>query len=184
MFWTAFVWGLGATVGGSIGLMCFVLMFAAFKSISESKAVKAAEQYYDESLKALLLRNEIGQQQANHLEACARTLTVMRGHLSQLCGPFPLRILMHGQRRSLDHELFAGEITAEEARALAEGKELERPVSGRFTQTIVPIAKSGLKEYHLAVNQTSYELLKRKGFEVVGSCPPNDERSERMLVKW
>lgn len=55
MFWTAFVWGLGGSLGASIGLMSLVVMWHFFDRIANSKRLKSV----DESLQALLDRNEI-----------------------------------------------------------------------------------------------------------------------------
>lgn len=55
MFWTAFVWGLGGSLGASIGLMSLVVMWHFFDRVANSKRLKSV----DESLQALLDRNEI-----------------------------------------------------------------------------------------------------------------------------
>ena len=71
MFWTAFVWGMGATVGGSIGLMLFVVLFACFKTVTQSKAVKAIESFHERSHQALLDRNKLTLQTIEHLATIA-----------------------------------------------------------------------------------------------------------------
>lgn len=67
MFWTAFVWGLGVSFGASIGMMCFVLLYATFKWFTESESVKAIEEINDLTYQALLNRNEISSRMLEHM---------------------------------------------------------------------------------------------------------------------
>ena len=71
MFWTAFVWGLGATFGGSIGLMAFVVMFAGWQWLANTKTAKRASEVAELSLKALDRRNDLTNEQINMLERVA-----------------------------------------------------------------------------------------------------------------
>lgn len=63
MFWNAFVWGLGATLGGSIGLMAFVVLFALWKWLTETKAAKRSSEVAELMLAALDRRNELTNEQ-------------------------------------------------------------------------------------------------------------------------
>jgi Flp pilus assembly protein TadB len=67
MFWTAVIWGLGVSFGASIGAMTFVLLFTAFKRISETKAAKAISDHSELVLAALDRRNELSQDQVDKL---------------------------------------------------------------------------------------------------------------------
>ena len=71
MFWTAVVWGLGVSFGGSIGLMAFVLMFAVWKAFSETETAKTIEQHNDLVLAALLRRNDLTAKANEDLEKIA-----------------------------------------------------------------------------------------------------------------
>jgi len=55
MLWDAFICGLGGSVGVSIGFMFLVVMWHWFDRIANSKRLRSV----DESLQALLKRNEI-----------------------------------------------------------------------------------------------------------------------------
>lgn len=68
MFWTAFIWGLGVTLGGSIGLMAFVVMFAGWSWLANTKTVKRASEVAELSLKALDRRNELTTEQIDVLK--------------------------------------------------------------------------------------------------------------------
>jgi len=43
MFVTALIWGLGVSVGASLGMMVFVVLFAGFKWLTETEAAKLME---------------------------------------------------------------------------------------------------------------------------------------------
>lgn len=67
-FWIAFVWGIGATAGGSIGMMTFVVMLFGWRWLVETKAVKRSIEVAELSLSALEKRNEISCEQIAILE--------------------------------------------------------------------------------------------------------------------
>lgn len=71
MFWTAFIWGLGVSVGASIGLMAFVVLFAGWSWLANTKTVKRASEVAELSLKALDRRNELTNEQIQMLERVA-----------------------------------------------------------------------------------------------------------------
>ena len=71
MFWTAFIWGLGVTVGGSFGMMCFIVLFAGWNWLTNTKAVKRAAEVAELSLAALDKRNKLTVQQIEYLAAIA-----------------------------------------------------------------------------------------------------------------
>lgn len=71
MFWTAFVWGLGAATGGSVGLMAFVVLFAGWSWLANTKTVKRATEVAELSLTALDRRNELTTNQIALLERIA-----------------------------------------------------------------------------------------------------------------
>lgn len=59
MFWTAFVWGLGVTVGGSLGLMLFVVLFAGWSWLMGTETAKRAAEVAELGLIALQERNNL-----------------------------------------------------------------------------------------------------------------------------
>ena len=60
MFWNAFIWGLGVSSGGAIGLIGFVLTLWACQWVTGKAAMVARLKDFDErSLAALLERNEL-----------------------------------------------------------------------------------------------------------------------------
>lgn len=59
MFWTAFIWGLGVSVGGAVGVLFFVLFFKAMERLLNTKAVKESIDYAEKSLEALQERNDL-----------------------------------------------------------------------------------------------------------------------------
>lgn len=78
MFWTAFIWGLGTTFGGSIGLMSFVMLKFIWDITVNSKPVKRANELAELANAALVRRNELTEKQiemitkaAYHLETIA-----------------------------------------------------------------------------------------------------------------
>lgn len=71
MLWTAFTWGLGVTCGGSFGLMVFVVLFAVWKWLAETKIAKAGREIAELSLNALIKRNELTEEQIDMLERIA-----------------------------------------------------------------------------------------------------------------
>ena len=71
MFWTAFIWGLGVTIGGSFGLMFFIVLFAGWNWLTNTTAVKRAAEVAELSLAALDKRNELTVRQIEYLAAIA-----------------------------------------------------------------------------------------------------------------
>ncbi len=74
MFWTAFIWGLGATFGGSIGLMSFVLLKFIWDMTVNSKPVKRANELAELANAALVRRNELTEKQIGQLGAISASL--------------------------------------------------------------------------------------------------------------
>jgi len=77
MFWTAFIWGLGTTVGGSIGLMLFIVLYALFKRITKSETDKAIESFHERSHAALEERNKLTTETIMHLRTIAEATEAM-----------------------------------------------------------------------------------------------------------
>lgn len=71
MFWTAMVWGLGVSVGSSIGTMSFVILFTGWKCLTETKAAKRFNELSELSCAALTKRNELTEKQIGHLATIA-----------------------------------------------------------------------------------------------------------------
>ncbi|MAT51433.1 MAG: hypothetical protein CMK32_09655 [Porticoccaceae bacterium] len=74
MFWTAFTWGLGVTLGGSVGLMAFVALKALFDWATNSKPAKRIEEFNQASLFALERRNDLTEIQIAKLGKIASAL--------------------------------------------------------------------------------------------------------------
>jgi hypothetical protein len=77
MFWTAFVWGLGVSFGASFGLMSFVILKAIWDATANAKPVKRANELAELANKALMRRNELTEQQIEHLATIASSLEEM-----------------------------------------------------------------------------------------------------------
>jgi hypothetical protein len=69
MFWTAFVWGIGATVGGSIGLMVFVILFAAWSRVAKTPAAVRANELAELTYEVMVQRKELTEKQLNAVTA-------------------------------------------------------------------------------------------------------------------
>lgn len=68
MFWTAVLWGLGVSIGAAIGLLMFILAFWGLEWISGKAKVKAAAlSCNEESMRALLARNDLTKETNEHL---------------------------------------------------------------------------------------------------------------------
>lgn len=74
MFWVAVVWGLGVTLGGSIGMMAFVVLFTGFKWMTQTEAVKKAERVSELSIAALTRRNQLTSEQIEQLNRIASAM--------------------------------------------------------------------------------------------------------------
>ncbi len=60
MFWDAFVWSLGVSCGGGIGLIGFMLTWWALQRVTgRAEAMAKRIGVYDQSLDALRERNEL-----------------------------------------------------------------------------------------------------------------------------
>jgi len=77
MFWTAVVWGLGVTLGGSIGLMAFIILYDLWVKVARPKAMKRANELAELANTALIKRNELTEEQLVLLE---RMAVVMEQH--------------------------------------------------------------------------------------------------------
>ena len=74
MFWTAFIWGLGATLGGSFGLMFYIVLHDIWAKFAKSKALIRANELAELANVALMRRNELTEIQISHLETIASSL--------------------------------------------------------------------------------------------------------------
>lgn len=80
MFWTAFVWGLGVSVGASIGMFSFIVLYAIWNWFMNSKVIKQAADIGQLTLNALNERNNLTKDQVKTLEriaACYEDLHLM-----------------------------------------------------------------------------------------------------------
>lgn len=77
MFWTAFVWGLGVSFGGSIGMMGFVVMITAWRLVAETEVAKRGTELAELANAALVRRNELTELQIKKLEEIARSAEFM-----------------------------------------------------------------------------------------------------------
>jgi len=71
MFLTALIWGLGVTIGGSMGLMLFIVLYDLWCRLARSKAAKRANELAELANVALTRRNELTEQQIQLLERIA-----------------------------------------------------------------------------------------------------------------
>lgn len=75
MFWTAFIWGLGASCGAAVGLMGFMVgVYCLEKFSGKISRADAMVQVNVDSLAALQERNELTQQTNRVLQRIAGTL--------------------------------------------------------------------------------------------------------------
>lgn len=77
MFWTAFIWGLAATLGGSFGLMSFVILFDLWRKVAKIKEIKRANELAELANTALMRRNELTEKQIGALAAMAVSLSTI-----------------------------------------------------------------------------------------------------------
>lgn len=69
MFWTAFVWGAGVSLGASIGILAFIVMHAL---LTDLLGFKSKSEAYREYIKAALShRNELAMEANVHLAVIA-----------------------------------------------------------------------------------------------------------------
>lgn len=74
MFWTAFIWGLGCTVGASFGLMVFIVLLDLWKRFANTKAARRANELAELANTALMRRNELTEQQIKSLESISGSM--------------------------------------------------------------------------------------------------------------
>jgi hypothetical protein len=79
MFWTAFIWGLGTTLGGSIGLMSFIALKCIWDMTVNSKPMKRANELAELANAALVQRNELTEKQIERLEQIAHNIDALGG---------------------------------------------------------------------------------------------------------
>ena len=88
MFWTAFVWGIGATTGGSIGLMVFVVLFAVWSEIwsriTKTPAVVRARELSELMYSVMVERKELSAKQLDVLNTLAYNVGTIAGVMEQL----------------------------------------------------------------------------------------------------
>jgi hypothetical protein len=79
MFWTAFIWGLGASSGASFGILLCVMLFDLWSKIARSERIKRVNELADLANAALMRRNELTEQQIAKL---GEIVTIMDDALS------------------------------------------------------------------------------------------------------
>lgn len=73
MFWKAFIWGFGCTVGGSFGLMVFIVLHDLWGILVKTKAAKRANELAELANTALMRRNELTEKQIEQLTSLAES---------------------------------------------------------------------------------------------------------------
>lgn len=75
MFWTAFVWGIGATAGGSIGLMLLVVLFAVWSAVwsrvAKTPAAVRANELAELTYNVMVERKDLSAKQLDTLDLIA-----------------------------------------------------------------------------------------------------------------
>lgn len=71
MLWTMFVCGLRLSLGGSIGLMAFVVLFSCWDWLTKTNAARRVQEVSELSLQSLIKRNELTGEQLALLERIA-----------------------------------------------------------------------------------------------------------------
>jgi hypothetical protein len=84
MFWTAFIWGLGTTLGGSIGLMSFIALKCIWDMTVNSKPIKRANELAELANAALVRRNELTEKQIGKLGEIVAHLDVISDAAEEL----------------------------------------------------------------------------------------------------
>lgn len=84
MFWTAFVWGIGATAGGSVGLMLFVVLFAAWSRVAATQAAVRANELAELTYAALVTRNELTEKQLDMVNTLVYHVGTIAGFVENL----------------------------------------------------------------------------------------------------
>ncbi len=83
MLWTAFIWGLGTTLGGSIGLMSFIALKCIWDMTVNSKPLKRANELAEIANAALVRRNELTEKQIEKLNDIADVIDSVGGALNR-----------------------------------------------------------------------------------------------------
>lgn len=73
MFWHAFIWGFGCTVGGSLGLMVFIVLHDLWRALIKTKGAMRANELAELANTALTRRNELTEQQIEQLASIAQS---------------------------------------------------------------------------------------------------------------
>lgn len=84
MFWTAFVWGIGATTGGSIGLMLFVVLFAVWSRIASTPAAVRANELAELMYAVMVERKELTSKQLDVFNTLAYDVGTIANVMEQL----------------------------------------------------------------------------------------------------
>lgn len=84
MFWTAFVWGIGATAGGSVGLMLFVVLFAAWSYLMRTPAAVRSMELAELTYTAMLKTNELTEKQVMQLTSLAASAVVVTDFVTSM----------------------------------------------------------------------------------------------------
>lgn len=77
MFWTAFVWGIGATAGGSVGLMLFVVLFAAWSYLMRTPAAVRSMELAELTYAVAVERKELSERQLTAVTGLAASMGVL-----------------------------------------------------------------------------------------------------------
>lgn len=77
-FWTAFIWGIGVTLGGSMGMMAFVVLFTVWRWVTNTKSARRASEVAELSLQALARRNQLTVDQIERLDRIAAAIAATR----------------------------------------------------------------------------------------------------------
>jgi hypothetical protein len=74
MFWTAFIWGLGASCGAAFGIVLSVILLDCWKKIAKCEQIKRADQLAEMANAALVRRNELTEKQVEYLQTMTAAL--------------------------------------------------------------------------------------------------------------
>jgi len=73
MFWTAFIWGLGASCGAAFGLLLFIVLLCFWQMVAHSEKAKRANELAERANAALVRRDYLTEVQIEKLESLARS---------------------------------------------------------------------------------------------------------------
>ena len=78
MFWTAFIWGLGVTLGGSFGLMAFVILYFVWDVVKTTWLKTETGKRFDQLSEAFVIslqrQNERTAEQNEKLDKLAESI--------------------------------------------------------------------------------------------------------------